>query len=1455
MADEKYVIQIDEKIAPSIEPKLTAIGKSARRSFDDLRQLQTMLNGIKAGGLTQLQTLLGQSASATKILAQAQTSLNSTNAQITLALQRTATEAQKTQIQMQNLATAQQKTAVESQKLITAQQQTASAIAKAALSSANLVTAQNNAATAAQKLATATQQTAAAQARAAQIQSQAAAQAAQASVLLTTAQTNAATAAQRLATEQQRTAQMIANASAQAAAAQAKAQQSTVDLATAQQRLVTAQQQTNTAQNQTLVTLTNLTTAQTKSAAAQQQLIQAQNQTIVSQQNAAQAVIRTTQATVNLTTAQNNAATSAQRLATETQRTAQAQTQAGTAVTNGLTAQQKLIEAQNRAQKSAVDLSTANQRLQTEVQRTAVQTQNAAAATDRARLAALQLAQAQNQLTNSTGGAANSLLNYAKAAALAIGTAMGAEGVLKTADAYTVMQNKLVNVATSQEAVNLLTGKMFEISNRTGQSVATTTGAFQKFDNAMAQMGRGQEETLRLIETLNKATVVSGATTSEAASGVLQLGQAFGSGRLQGDEFRSIMENLPVVADLVAKSMGKTRGELKLLSTQGKITAEELRLAFERGASEIDSKFSKTTFTLAQNFQILNNNFTQWVGELNKSVGLTSTLSGWVRTLGNNLDIASVSLAVFSSLLLVAFGPSLLGMLAAARKALLGFTLALATNPIGLLIVGIISASAYIAAFGDEITITADRFVTLKDGAMATLSFIGDGFSSVTSFIKAAWSVTIDFINDHTGGMGERFRDIFSLILDMAKTNTNFLIGLFVGSMTAIVKYWSLFPSMMKSVFNNVVNFGLDAVETLANAWQLGVRAIAKLATYVAPDMAKSLNTALDNLTIHMPRLETETSVKEVAGQVKKEFTDAFKKDYVGDAGNAFMKRARDMAVNRVGINTGPGELRGDTGATAASAIDPKAAKLAEKRAMALSKINSELDKQINTMFTLNPQRAIDQQFDEIQIQLASKKIKLTDGETSAVKDKIAQINNSKQLQQSYDAIYEDSIKINRDYNNTLQAAIMLLDAGYISSKQYQETVDKAMESHANAIDPMRAFNMGITDQLKILSKVGPAQEIERQVIQKQNELRAEGKALTDAQTASMREQLSVVQQATMANDLLNGFYNTTIGKQKELAATGKAVADAHNLGYLSAEQYGIQLNKLAVDTANLKMQMGDATWADSFTASLGQITSGFDGVMSGVSRSFGDFFTSFTDGFANSVGQAVVTSESLGDALHNVAQQAVAGLISALVKLGVQYAVNAVMGTAINATALTAATTASVAAAGVTAVAWAPAAALASLASFGANSVPAMAGITATTLLSEGIALAAAVPGFESGGYTGGGGTSDVAGVVHGQEFVMNARATAQNRAVLEAMNAGRAVPGSVSTINNNTSGGATMNISVVNNMGESAEITTNQLSEQDVEIIINKKVPNIMASEANNANSQYSKTMRSNYAMQRKA
>lgn len=179
-------------------------------------------------------------------------------------------------------------------------------------------------------------------------------------------------------------------------------------------------------------------------------------------------------------------------------------------------------------------------------------------------------------------------------------------------------------------------------------------------------------------------------------------------------------------------------------------------------------------------------------------------------------------------------------------------------------------------------------------------------------------------------------------------------------------------------------------------------------------------------------------------------------------------------------------------------------------------------------------------------------------------------------------------------------------------------------------------------------------------------------------------------------------------------------------------------------------------------------------------------------DAFATNLTQAIFYGGTLGDVLRNTAATAVQSLINEVIKMGVQWVVTeGLKQTAINAT--TAATTAgaaasvaaattstaaataglatttaaSTASAAATTAAWTPAAIVSSIGSFG----------TAAAIGLAAVVAALAFSGFKKGGYTGDGGVNDVAGVVHGKEFVMNADATRRHRPVLEAMNSGRTI------------------------------------------------------------------------------
>ena len=110
-------------------------------------------------------------------------------------------------------------------------------------------------------------------------------------------------------------------------------------------------------------------------------------------------------------------------------------------------------------------------------------------------------------------------------------------------------------------------------------------------------------EAVKFTSTLDKAFKVSGTSAEEAKSAMFQLNQAMTSGKLQGDEFRSVMENAPILAQKIAESTGVSMGELKKLGSEGKITSDVIKNAVLGSAGEIESKYKDMPLTFGKVWQ------------------------------------------------------------------------------------------------------------------------------------------------------------------------------------------------------------------------------------------------------------------------------------------------------------------------------------------------------------------------------------------------------------------------------------------------------------------------------------------------------------------------------------------------------------------------------------------------------------------------------------------------------------------------------------------------------------------------------------------------------------------------------------------------------------------------------------------------------------------------------------
>ncbi|MEN3238289.1 tape measure protein [Methylobacterium ajmalii] len=226
-----------------------------------------------------------------------------------------------------------------------------------------------------------------------------------------------------------------------------------------------------------------------------------------------------------------------------------------------------------------------------------------------------------------------------------LGTAVGglaggvAANALKNyADTYTNIQNRLRATIPDSQARLQVDQQIYDTAQKTRTSYEATANLFSRLTLSSTQLGASQTQILRVVETTQKALVSGGATVQEAASIATQLTQALGSGRLQGDELRSIAENSPVLIQAIAREFGVTVGALKDLGSQGELTADRVFKAILNAGKEVDEVFARTTPTIAAGIQQIDNALTRYLGNLDKSIGATKALTQGLGFVANNMN-------------------------------------------------------------------------------------------------------------------------------------------------------------------------------------------------------------------------------------------------------------------------------------------------------------------------------------------------------------------------------------------------------------------------------------------------------------------------------------------------------------------------------------------------------------------------------------------------------------------------------------------------------------------------------------------------------------------------------------------------------------------------------------------------------------------------------------------------
>lgn len=200
------------------------------------------------------------------------------------------------------------------------------------------------------------------------------------------------------------------------------------------------------------------------------------------------------------------------------------------------------------------------------------------------------------------------LMNAAKSGAVFAGAAMGIEATgralkdmavsaVKTTDQLTQLRARIDLINDGSQSTAEIMDKVFSAANRSRGSFLDMADSVAKLNLLAKDAFTSNDEAIYFVEQLNKQFKIAGAGVQETTSAMYQLTQAMAAGKLQGDEFRSIMENAPMLAQSIAQEMGLSVGQLKEMSSQGLITADIIKNALFNSAEETNAKFAEIPMT------------------------------------------------------------------------------------------------------------------------------------------------------------------------------------------------------------------------------------------------------------------------------------------------------------------------------------------------------------------------------------------------------------------------------------------------------------------------------------------------------------------------------------------------------------------------------------------------------------------------------------------------------------------------------------------------------------------------------------------------------------------------------------------------------------------------------------------------------------------------------------------
>ncbi|HBR1962842.1 TPA: tape measure protein [Klebsiella pneumoniae] len=204
---------------------------------------------------------------------------------------------------------------------------------------------------------------------------------------------------------------------------------------------------------------------------------------------------------------------------------------------------------------------------------------------------------------------------------------------------FTLLQARVTRLSSSSEEGARSFQQLVNIASATGASLGDTVNLWQQLTATLKTVGATNSDVNRLVMTLQKIGTIGGSSAQEMANALRQFMQSVASGRIQAEEFNSVLEQMPELARQIADGMGIPFNELRQLMLAGKLDIGEVLSAIEKRSDEINQQFETMPRTVSQATNALITQFGVAISKIDDAIGGS-------RYLAKLLDQTALSISI-----------------------------------------------------------------------------------------------------------------------------------------------------------------------------------------------------------------------------------------------------------------------------------------------------------------------------------------------------------------------------------------------------------------------------------------------------------------------------------------------------------------------------------------------------------------------------------------------------------------------------------------------------------------------------------------------------------------------------------------------------------------------------------------------------------------------------------------